>query len=85
MTIERAIEILDPEHREPYDNLRTIREAYYIGMEAMKKQIPAKPEYEYTEKCIGFFHCRRCHAAFDRDAWHVRYCWRCGQAVKWYD
>lgn len=31
MTIERAIEILDPEHRENYDSLETVNEACRMG------------------------------------------------------
>ena len=42
MTIERAIEILDPTHREWYDSLETVEEACRMGMEALKKQLPKK-------------------------------------------
>lgn len=37
MTIERAIEILNPEHREHYDSIETVNEACRIGMEALKR------------------------------------------------
>lgn len=37
MTIDRAIEILDPEHRENYDGLDEVNEACRIGMEALKR------------------------------------------------
>lgn len=36
MKIERAIEILDPEHREPYDGLEEVNEACRMGMEALR-------------------------------------------------
>ncbi|MCD8087260.1 MAG: DUF551 domain-containing protein [Oscillospiraceae bacterium] len=36
MTIDRAIEILDPEHREWYDSIETVNEACRMGMEALK-------------------------------------------------
>ena len=36
MTIERAIEILDPEHRERYDGLEEVNEACRMGMEALR-------------------------------------------------
>ena len=36
MKIERAIEILDPEHREHYDDLEEVNEACRMGMEALK-------------------------------------------------
>lgn len=38
MTIDRAIEILDPEHREHYDGMDEVNEACRMGMEALKRQ-----------------------------------------------
>ena len=38
MTIDRAIEILDPEHRENYDGMDEVNEACRMGMEALKRQ-----------------------------------------------
>lgn len=37
MTIERAIEILNPEHREHYDSIETVNEACRMGMEALRR------------------------------------------------
>lgn len=37
MTIERAIEILNPEHREHYDSIETVNEACRMGMEALQR------------------------------------------------
>lgn len=37
MTIDRAIEILDPEHRENYDGMDEVNEACRMGMEALKR------------------------------------------------
>lgn len=39
MTIERAIEILDPEHREHYDSIEVVNEACRMGMQALKEQL----------------------------------------------
>lgn len=39
MTIERAIEILDPEHREHYESIDIVKEACRMGMEALKEQV----------------------------------------------
>lgn len=36
MTIDRAIEILDPEHRECYDGMDEVNEACRMGMEALE-------------------------------------------------
>ena len=48
MNIRRAIEILDPEHREPYcereGGLEEIIEACRMGMEALKAQLAAGDE-----------------------------------------
>lgn len=46
MTIERAIEILNPEHREHYDSVETVNEACRMGMEALKRSrwIPMEKE-----------------------------------------
>lgn len=37
MKIERAIEILDPEHRECYDGMDEVNEACRMGMEALER------------------------------------------------
>ena len=37
MTIDRAIEILDPEHRENYDGMDEVNEAFRMGMEALEQ------------------------------------------------
>lgn len=37
MTIDRAIEILDPAHREHYKNLEEVNEACQMGMEALER------------------------------------------------
>ena len=38
MEIERAIEILNPEHREHYDSIETVNEACRMGMRALGKE-----------------------------------------------
>lgn len=37
MKIERAVEILNPEHREHYDSIETVNEACRMGMEALER------------------------------------------------
>lgn len=53
ITVERAIEILDPAHRERYsdllDGMEQINEACRMGMEALKKQLPKKPIFKTGE------------------------------------
>lgn len=52
MILERAIEILNPEHREHYDNIDTVNEACRMGMEAIGYRIPKKPEIITDENLI---------------------------------
>ena len=49
MTLERAIEILDPEHREHYDSIEPVITACRMGMDALKKQVPMEPDEENSE------------------------------------
>lgn len=41
MDIQRAIEILNPEHREQYKSLEEVEDACRMGMEALKAQLAA--------------------------------------------
>lgn len=91
MKVERAIEILDPEHRELYDSIEPVNEACRMGMEALKKQIPKALDYEAdgydgtsgelvydTAVCPSCF--RRFELDFDEEA---KFCPGCGQALDW--
>ena len=40
MENERAIEILDPEHREAYESLEPVNEACRMGVEALRRPVP---------------------------------------------
>ena len=79
MNIERAIEILDPRHRETYESIDPINEACLMGMQALKKQVPAKPKITlhgttgYNTKCS----CPVCGSMVNSD----NYCRNCGQAI----
>lgn len=82
ISIDRAIEILNPEHRENYDGLEEIIEACRMGMEALQYRKAMPPVEEYTEDRQIWYgrHCPRC-------GWHIRYyppcCENCGQEFKW--
>ncbi len=55
MTIDRAIEILNPEHREHYKNLDEVNEACRMGMEALKqtKWIPCSERLPHdVSRCL---------------------------------
>lgn len=43
MRIERAMEILDTNHREHYESIDIVNEACEMGRRALEKQIPMKP------------------------------------------
>ena len=83
MTPERAAEILDPEPREHYDSLETVKEACRMGMDALKKQIPAKVNLWENSQ---FGNCPYCQEVVYRPALRKRvYCCKCGQALNWED
>ena len=79
--IERAIEILNPEHREHYDSIETVNEACRMGMRALEKQIPKKPRItlhgttDYNTTCK----CRSCGSFVNTTD---NYCRTCGQAIE---
>lgn len=78
MTIDRAIEILDPEHRENYEGMDEVNEACRMGMEALERTrwIPCSerlPEMvknrlgvEYSETVFALTNGRKIMAAFLR-------------------
>ena len=39
MTIERAMEILDPTHREHYDSIDVVNEACLMGIQALREKL----------------------------------------------
>lgn len=51
MTIDRAIEILNPDHHESYDSLATVEEACRMGMRALER---LKAQGENKDYTIGF-------------------------------
>jgi hypothetical protein len=91
MTVERAMEILDPTHREHYDSIDVVNEACRMGREALKKQIPKKPIkrnpiiYRITkdgQKTYAYQHfCPLCDTKLKFTDHHCP----CGQAIDWSD
>ena len=91
MTIERAIEILDPEHRECYDSIETVNEACRMGIIALKKLITSsteevrhgewvEPDDEW-EACVISCICSVCgwrSHLFEDDVNGMPYCPNCG-------
>ncbi len=87
MTNERAIEILNPEHREHYPSIEPVNEACRMGMEALEKQIPKKPAYEgdgYDENgelIYDTWICPNCDRHYEVDYGDYDFCPNCGQAI----
>ena len=79
MTIERAIEILDPEHREHYDSIEPVNEACRMGMNALKELAELKEKLESgrlvelpckvgdTVYGVGFTGCMQLYAATEKE------------------
>lgn len=84
MTIERAIEILDPEHREHYDSIDTVNEACRMGMEALERQVAKKPaiKNDYTN-VFGVIYgwCPVCGCDIYSNI--NNFCPKCGQKLDW--
>lgn len=86
MTLERAAEILDPEHREHYESIEVVNEACNIGREAIGKQIKKKPKLSTAKSTV----CPNCGRFIDRhEQKHgnidIPCCKWCGQAIDWSD
>lgn len=92
MKIERAIEILDPEHRERYESIEPVNEACRMAVEALRKQKPAHLYYEgdgYSsdgELVYDTAVCPSCFRTFELDFDEkAKFCPSCGQALDWSD
>lgn len=59
ISIERAIEILDPEHREHYESIDPVNEACRMGMEALKNPLLAFIKQEIPFRLEEVWRCRR--------------------------
>ena len=86
MTIDRAIEILDPEHREVYESIDPVNEACVMGQKALRRLKPLCPKEEEVvyygdpnEKMIVNI----CPACKQRIPQKPAFCPNCGQALLW--
>ncbi|SCJ70710.1 Uncharacterised protein [uncultured Flavonifractor sp.] len=83
MDIERAREILDPEHLEEYESLEPVNEACQMGRAALEKMVPLSPHPDGDERVEA---CQRCGSGeflYNEDGNRNRFCGQCGQAIKW--
>lgn len=79
MTLERAIEILNPEHLEHYDSIETVNEACRVAVKALKKQIPKKPIFDEDKELYVCPVCKELNAYAPDD--FNDFCELCGQAI----
>lgn len=82
MTTERAIEILNPEHREHYESIEIVEEACRLGMAALEKQTPKKPIYVENIALTDVYKCPCCKKRFTGTS-IAKHCYHCGQALDW--
>ena len=75
MTNEEAIKILTELKPIPVDGFKIIAEAYDLAIDALEKQMPKKPYWEY-----GGCHCKSCGLDVLSDEY---FCPLCGQAIDW--
>lgn len=80
MTPERAIEILDPEHREHYDSIEVVEEACRLGIKAIKKCMIPQKMIKQNYSNTAFYKCPTCNFA---NGVMYNYCPNCGQAIDW--
>lgn len=82
MTPERAIEILDPEHREHYDSIEPVNEACRLGIRAIEKcRIPQR-----VRLTTSTIRCPRCNKQLTNRGCRkdkYKYCRWCGQLLDW--
>lgn len=84
MRIERAMEILDPNHREHYESIDIVNEACEMGRRALEKQIPKKPIPNEKDniRLSLCYNCPECGRTFSGTG-IADYCYHCGQALDW--
>lgn len=83
MNVERAREILDPEHWEHYDGIEIVNEACRMGRDALGKLVPLRP---YPDGDKNIMACPRCGSGeylHNEDGNEQNFCGQCGQAIEW--
>lgn len=80
MNVERAREILDPEHRENYDGMEAVNEACRMGRDALGKLVPLRP---YPDGDKSIMACPRCGSGeyLHNEYGKTKQVARCGNAV----
>lgn len=83
ISIERAVEILDPNHRENYESIEPVNEACRMGRDALRLRLPKPP---YQDALRDVLECPACGSGeylHNEDGNKSRFCGQCGQAINW--
>ena len=87
MNVQRAIEILNPAHREHYESIEPVDEACRMGIAALSYRVRKKPEYLPARPAPALA-CKRCGSVkhlHNADGAQNAFCGQCGQAIDWTD
>jgi hypothetical protein len=87
MNVQRAIEILNPAHREHYESIEPVNEACRMGIAALSYRVRKKPEYIPARPAPALA-CKRCGSVkhlHNADGAQNAFCGQCGQAIDWTD
>lgn len=83
MKNERAIETLDPAHRERYESIEPVNEACRMGMEALRRRVPAVPHPDGDPNILACPSCGSGEYLENEDGNRNDFCGQCGQAIDW--
>ncbi len=83
MTIERAIEILNPEHREHYESIDPVNDACRMGTRALQLRIPRSPDPDGDKSIRACANCGSGEYLYNEDGAENTFCGQCGQAIDW--
>ena len=87
MNVQRAIEILNPAHREHYESIEPVEEACRMGIAALSYRVREKPKY-FPARPAPALACKRCGSVKhlrNADGAQNAFCGQCGQAIDWTD
>lgn len=83
MSINKAMQVLNPERQEWYNNIETFNKACLMGIAALDRDAARSP---YTNGDIYILSCPRCgnrEYLHNVDGNPNRFCGQCGQAIDW--